>query len=140
MNTIDVSSLINNFSWRWTLVTYCYLVLFHLLLSYYFLYPAMTFTFTAGSSGTYVWLGVGIVIVSTYVSFRSARLLFFEPGFASLFYCLTIFFAFSAHTPTFFLYTLGTRVAIILLYVILGFASSALMSWTRIRRNPAEYT
>jgi hypothetical protein len=140
MKTIDTRSLINRFDLRWTLATYCYLVLFHLLLSYYLLYPGMTFTFTAGSSGTFVWLGVGIVIASVYISFRSATLLFFETALASLLYCVTILQLFSTHLPSFFKYTLGTRIAIVILYVILSLTSSAIMAWTRIRRNPSEHT
>ncbi len=140
MKTMDTRSLNNRFDLRWTLVTYCYLILFHLMLSYYLLYPGMTFTFTSGSSGTFVWLGVGIVIASLYVSFRSTTSIFFETALASLLYCVTILQLFSTHLPSFFKYTLGTRIAIIILYVILSFTSSAIMAWIRIRRNPSERT
>ncbi|MCX6132772.1 MAG: hypothetical protein NTU47_03065 [Ignavibacteriales bacterium] len=73
--------------WRWIIVSYCFLVLFHLFPS--FLITGWTNTY-AGPVGFLSWLTIGMTIVCAVIGVWSRGITILEPGVASTLYAFTL--------------------------------------------------
>lgn len=134
--TLRISSL----NWRWLVVTYCFLVLFHLLpsslvsgLSLFRIQPLIVPIFA--------WLGVGIIAVCAYVAFRSAGITLVEAGIASMLYVATLFFVLPKEWPPSFYYrVLSTPwIAPFLLVIFLtGLGGAAFGKWLQMRKQKKQ--
>jgi hypothetical protein len=75
--------------WRWLVVTYCFLVLFHLLPS--LLASSLQQFFLSNGTWRFIlWAGGGIALVSAYVGRRSTGITILEPGIAAMLYMATL--------------------------------------------------
>lgn len=75
--------------WRWLLVSFCFLVLFHLFPSS--LASGLRLFFSTRSADSFTLWGVGgIAAVSGYVGFRSSGRAILESGIASVLYIVLI--------------------------------------------------
>lgn len=128
---------ITSINWRWLVVTYCFLVLFHLFptslvagLSLFRLQPL--------AFPIFAWLGVGIVAVCAYVGFRSARITIVEPGIASILYVATLFLVLPNKWPGAFYSRVMTTpwlVAFLILVFLAGCFGGALGQWMQLRKE-----
>ncbi len=73
--------------WQWFIVSYCFLVLFHLLPS--FLITGSKNSFVA-PIGFLVWLAVGTAAVCAVIAYWSKGITILEPGLASILYAFTV--------------------------------------------------
>jgi hypothetical protein len=89
--------IFGTFDWRWFVVGYCSLILFHLLPSY-FLFGLRQLLFFRDPSFFMVWICIGIIVVSVYMAYRSNGWTLFEPPLASLLYITTVFFMFPGYS------------------------------------------
>ncbi len=75
--------------WRWLVVSFCFLVLFHLFPSS--LASGLRLFFSSRSFDIFLLWGVGgIAVVSGYVGFRSSGRAILEPGIAAVLYILLL--------------------------------------------------
>ena len=75
--------------WRWLLVSFCFLVLFHLFPSAFA--SGLRLFFSTRSIGNFLFWGVGgIAIVSGYIGFRSSGKAILEPGIAAALYIVLL--------------------------------------------------
>ncbi len=129
------------FDWRWFVVGFCFLVLFHLLPSFFLLSSRISFSFLPSSllAGFVIWLAAGIVGVSSYIGWRSAQGLFLEPAFASLAYCLVLMVAYNEPGRMYLINNLYNRytfpVGLLIFSFVLGFTPASIISWLRIRND-----
>ncbi len=135
MQIFSLRILITEFDWRWSFVGFCYLVLFHLLPSFLLLMGRTTFPF-ALANGYIVWLGVGIVGISIYLSWRSVHPLFLEPPLASALYTFVLMVVYHRPASIPFPYTPLTYSIVLLVgSFALGFAAAGIISLVRTRRQ-----
>jgi hypothetical protein len=73
--------------WRWLLVSYCFLILFHLFPS--FLITGWRNTYV-GPVGFLSWLTIGTGIVCAVIGVWSRGITILEPGLASILYTFTL--------------------------------------------------
>ena len=122
--------------WRWLVVTYCFLVLFHLLPSlleltlWQFLLSQVIWQFA-------LWTGGGIALVSVYVGYRSNGITILEPGIAAMFYMATLIAIMSKiryiHATGYRL--VGLLVALHLIAFLVGCFGAAVGEWLQARRE-----
>jgi len=74
--------------WRWIIVSYCFLVLFHLFPS--FLLTGWTHSLME-PFGFLIWLALGTAIICAIIGFKSRGITILEPGLASILYAFTLF-------------------------------------------------
>lgn len=122
--------------WRWLIVTYCFLVLFHLLPSL-LASDFWQFFILKGIWRFVLWAGCGILIVSVYVARRSAGITILEPGIASMLYMATLIPTMSdtrdIHATGYRL--VGLLVALLLIALLVGCFGAAAGEWLQIRRE-----
>ena len=73
--------------WRWIIVSYCFLVLFHLFPSF------LTADFLFANDepiALLLWLGIGIGVVCAVIAYQSRKITILEPGLAAVLYAFTI--------------------------------------------------
>lgn len=75
--------------WRWLVVTYCFLVLFHLLPSL-LMSSLWQFFFGKGIWRFSIWAWSGMVIVAAYIGYRSTTIAVLASGVASMLYMATL--------------------------------------------------
>jgi hypothetical protein len=75
--------------WRWLVVTYCFLVLFHLLPSL-LMSSLWQFFFGKGIWRFSIWAWSGMVIVAAYIGYRSNTITLLASGVASMLYMATL--------------------------------------------------
>jgi hypothetical protein len=122
--------------WRWLVVTYCFLVLFHLLPSlldltlWQFLLSQVMWRFA-------FWTGGGIALVSAYIGYRSTGITIVEPGIASMLYMATLILTMSKirdiHATGYRL--IGLLVALHLIAFLVGCFGAAVGKWIQSRRE-----
>jgi len=122
--------------WRWLVVTYCFLVLFHLLPSllelslWQFLLSQVMWQFA-------LWIGGGIALVTAYVGYRSTGITILEPGIASMLYMATVILTMSKirdiHATGYRL--IGLLVALHLIAFLIGCLGAAVGKWIQTRRE-----
>jgi hypothetical protein len=75
--------------WKWLLVSFCFLVLFHLVPSS--LASGLKLFFSSRSWDTFALFGVGgIAAISGYIGYRSSGKAILEPGIAALLYIVLL--------------------------------------------------
>ena len=131
---------IRSFKWQWLVVTYCFLVLFHLLPSFIMFGPSLLH-YERQYFPVYIWTGIGIVVVSAYVGYRSKGFALGEAGIASMLY-VTMLYAILPHSwppslyyrvfPTFWLAPL------LLLIFLFGFGGAAFGKWMQLRKETKQ--
>ena len=89
MEKISLTQIFYKPNWRWIITSFCFFVLFHLLL--FFFLPVFNNQFFRNV----FWSRVAIVIsflafISMYVGYRSRSLTIFEPGIAAVLYIITL--------------------------------------------------
>lgn len=127
--------------WRWMIVTYCFLVLFHFLPLQLIMDPLPVFYSMRGATLVDPFLyGLGIIIVSAYVGMKSTRITILEPAIASVFYIFTEsirrveFSALPDRARD--LVSLGMWLALILLIAfLLGCGGAAFGEWLQLRKS-----
>ncbi len=73
--------------WRWLVVSYCFLVLFHLLPSFL----VTDFLFTVDEPLRFLlWLAIGVAVLCAVIAFQSRGITVLEPALAAVFYAFTI--------------------------------------------------
>jgi hypothetical protein len=121
--------------WRWLVVTYCFLVLFHLLPTLLDL-SLRQFLLSLGIWRFAVWTGGGIALVSAYVGYRSIGITILEPGIASMIYMATLILTMSKirdiHASGYRL--VGLLVALHLIVFLIGCFGAAIGEWLQARR------
>jgi hypothetical protein len=125
--------------WRWLAVTYCFLVLFHLLPSllelslWQLLLSREIWPFA-------LWAGAGIALVSAYAGYRSTGTIILEPGIASMLYMATLISTLSKIPG--YLATgyrlIGLLVALHLIAFLVGCFGAAVGNWLKTRRERKE--
>ena len=75
--------------WRWVLVSYCWLVLFHMFPTF-LLGGLRAFRSTGADPTPLVWFLFGLVLVSMVIGYRSKGFTVLEPAIAGFFYALTV--------------------------------------------------
>jgi hypothetical protein len=125
--------------WRWLVVTYCFLVLFHLLPPLLEL-TLWEFLHSLGIWRFVVWTGGGIALVSAYVGSRSIGITILEPGIASMLYMATLIHTMSrmreVHATGYRL--IGLLVALHLIAFLVGCLGAAAGEWLQVRRARAQ--
>ena len=120
-------------------MTYCFLVLFHLLPSLLVL-GLKDFFLTSRIWGFILWSGAGIILVSGYVGRRSIALTILEPGIASMFYMATLISIMSKvrdiHATGYRL--IGLLVALHLIAFLVGCFGAAAGEWLQSRKDRAR--
>lgn len=77
--------------WSWLIVTYCFLVIFHLFPLYLIGLPVHVPQSMQGSMlFDPIILGLGVLFVSAYIGMKSKGITILEPGIASSLYVLTV--------------------------------------------------
>lgn len=127
--------------WRWLVVTYSFLVLFHLLPSL-LASDMWQFFFSKGMWRFVLWAAGGIFLVSAYVGRRSAGITILEPGIASMLYMATLIPTMSKirdiHATGYRL--IGLLVALHLIAFLVGCFGAAAGEWLQIRREKKRAT
>jgi hypothetical protein len=76
-------------NWRWLVVTYCFLILFHLLPSL-LMSNLWQFFFGRGIWRFSGWAWGGMALVGTYVAYRATSMTIIGSGLASMLYMATV--------------------------------------------------
>jgi hypothetical protein len=122
--------------WRWFIVSYCFLVLFHLFPS--FLISRVSDTVDEPFGFT-VWLGAGIVVVCAIIGYWSREITILEPGLASVLYTFTLL----GTLKTLWLFGRGYRsvagqALLLLSMFVVGCLGSALGEWIQMRKERSQ--
>jgi hypothetical protein len=127
---------ITSISWRWLVVAYCFLVLFHLFPS--ILVSGMILFEQRSLLPILAWLGVGIIAVCTYVAYRSVGITLGEAGIAPMLYFVTLLFVLpQAWPPSFHYRILATPwiVPFLLVIALAGLGGAAFGKWLQLRKR-----
>ena len=134
-------------NWQWLVLTFCFLILFHLFPSFVVVGGARTsMEFFLHREAvvwpTLAWMAIGIFAVSYYVGFRSRSATILEPGLAAVFYLATLFLTMShsgefdtvRHLIIFVLW----MVLMHLLAFLIGCGGAAFGEWLRMRKEKKQ--
>ena len=133
-------------SWQWIVVSYCYLIIFHLfptldLLSSKFAYSGGLLDIFGILEGREIlrlaiWTSIGIGAVSTFTAFRALKPRILEPAIASVFYCLTVVFCLQAPVDAPYYYRQpGFVASMCLVCFVVAFAFAGSTVLVRMRRE-----
>jgi hypothetical protein len=126
------------FEWRWLLLAYCYLVLFHFFPSY-FLFGLRRLP-TSGTVGPFsLWIGIGAALVSGFVAYRSKAFTLFEPVIATFLYLLTILILYGSRAKMYLPHSTGLKLALaafLLLFCLAGIVTGRLLQMRKERKSP----
>jgi hypothetical protein len=146
MDNIENRNLFKSLSWQWILVSYCFLVLYHLFPTSVLLSPR---TLKLGDLLNMdpifhgkefipmaIWIGVGIAVVSAIVAYRSQQAKILEPAIGATLYCLTIILLLHppADAPPYF-FRVGFFAAMCIVSFVVAFASAGFTALLRLRRG-----
>ena len=124
--------------WRWLVVTYCFLVLFHLLPSL-LTSSLWQFFFGRGIWRFSFWAWGGMLLVGAYVAYRSTSMTIISSGIASMLYMATVILTMSdirdAHASG--ARYAGLLVALHLIAFLFGCFGGAVGEWLKSRRERA---
>jgi hypothetical protein len=122
--------------WRWLVVTYCFLVLFHLLPSLLEL-SVWQGLLAHGIWQFMAWTAFGVAVVGGYVGYRSHRTIVLESGFASMLYVATLILILSKvrdmQAGSYRL--VGLLVALHLIAFLIGLFGAAVGKWMQSRKE-----
>ena len=131
---------IKSLNWQWLVVTYCFLVLFHLLPSFIVSGPELLHVQHLYLP-LYLWTGIGIVVVSAYVGYRSRGFALGEAGIAAMLYAATLY-AILPHDwpPSLYYRVLITfwLAPLLLLIFLFGFGGAAFGKWLQLRKQKKQ--
>lgn len=135
MNIGKVGNLFELSSWKWILVSYCFLILYHLVPTYVILSPLLL-SANRDFFELVVWVGIGVAGVSAFVGFRSQRPRILEPALAAALYCLTItvFLRAPENFPTYYRQARFVAAMSIIAFVV-AFASAGITTLLRMRKE-----
>lgn len=121
--------------WRWLVITYCFLVLFHLLPSLFI--ADDQFFISRGIWRFTLWAAGGMALVSAYVGRRSRGITILEPGIASMLYMGTLIFTVSdiRYISASGYRLVGLLVAFHLIAFLVGCFGAAAGEWLQARRE-----
>jgi hypothetical protein len=146
MDNTDNRNLFESLSWQWILVSYCFLVLFHLfptcillsprtlslgnLLNIIFAFEGKEFIQLA------IWFGIEIATVGAFVGYRSQKQRILEPAIAAAAYCLTIMIHLQppSDVPAYYS-TTGFIAAMCIFSFVIGFAGASFTTLLRLARG-----
>ena len=133
---------ITSIDWRWLVVTYCFLVMFHLfpssLVSGMSFFSVAHYGYDAVAWPILTWVAVGIVVVCAYVGFRSTGITLWEAGIASTLYVATLFFVLSKEWPSSFynrILITPWLVLFLILVFLTGLGGAAFGKWLQLRKR-----
>jgi hypothetical protein len=131
--------------WRWMIVTYCFLILFHLFPSFlissgYVMSEDLYFHGYSSMWPIFLWLGIGVLIITAYVGYHSRGVTMMEPGVASSLYVFTMLVTTSTLgvLPVklrFILIVTLWLVLVLLMAFVLGFGGAAFGKWLNTRKQ-----
>jgi hypothetical protein len=133
--------------WQWLVLSYCFLILFHLFPSFVVAEGASTKTliflrtFHTPSDlwPMVVWMVTGIFAVACYVGYRSQPITILEPGLASVFYLGTLLLTMTnfgqVDTVRLFIYLALWIVLMHLFAFLIGCSGAAVGEWIQIRKE-----
>ena len=135
--TINVIQL----DWRWLVVTYCFLVLFHLLPSL-LTSSLWQFFFGKGMWRFACWAWGGMALVGAYVAYRSTSMTIIGSGIASMLYMATVIPTMSdiRNIPASGARYAGLLVALHLVAFLFGCFGAAVGEWLQARRERTRGT
>jgi len=137
MENVGVRRSFITFEWRWLLLAYCYLVLFHFFPSY-FLFGLRRLP-TSGTVGPFsLWIGIGAAIVSSFVAYRSKAFTLFEPVIATFLYLLTIIVLYGSRVKMYLPPSTGLKLALVaflLLFCLAGIVIGRLLQMWKERKS-----
>ncbi|HEY6951066.1 MAG TPA: hypothetical protein VI758_01595 [Bacteroidota bacterium] len=135
MNGGNMYGSLVSIRWQWLLVSFCSLVLYHLLPSYILLSPQPFLGFRRMWTIA-AWLVVGIAAVSYYVSQRSSKPTIVEPAIASTLYSLLMIVYLPApeSAPVYYRHLSFLPVPLILSFVT-AFTSAGIGVWLKARKT-----
>ncbi|MCX6143373.1 MAG: hypothetical protein NTZ35_09145 [Ignavibacteriales bacterium] len=122
--------------WRWLVVTYCFLVLFHLLPT--LLELSLWQLFLSHGIWQFVaWTAFGVAVVGGYVGYRSHGTNILEPGIASMLYVATLIVLLSKvrDVQASGYRLIGLLVALHLIVFLVGCFGAAVGNWLKTRRE-----
>jgi hypothetical protein len=125
-------------NWRWLVVTYCFLILFHYFSS--FLVSGMNLFFRYPLALIFLWLCGGIVIVCAYVGFWSVGTTIVEPGIASVLYVVSLFILLPNVWQGFYFRVIVTPwlAAFLILVFLAGCFGATLGEWLHLRKEKRQ--
>lgn len=140
MNTLEYRTLFLTLSWKWTIVSFCFLVLFHLVPTYLIVSPGLMFRDWQFIE-VVAWIGMGIAPVSIYVGMRSHNPRILEPAIAAIVYCLSMGWFLRAQdgAPNSIFQTRYV-VAMTVVAFVVGFASAGFTAILRMRKEAKAAT
>lgn len=123
-------------NWRWLVVTYCFLVLFHLLPSL-LISNLWQFFFGKGMWRFSCWAWGGMLLVGAYVAYRSTSMTIIGSGIASMLYMATVIPTLSdiRYIPASGARYVGLLVALHLIAFLFGCFGGALGEWVKWRNE-----
>jgi hypothetical protein len=125
--------------WRWLVVTYCFLLLFHYLPSLLLSNLGQVF-FGNGVWRIACWAWGGMALVGAYVAYRATSMTILGSGLASILYMSTVIYTMSdilsIHASGF--RYVGLLVALHLIGFLFGCFGGAVGEWTKWRRGAAK--
>jgi hypothetical protein len=125
--------------WKWLVVSFCFLVLFHLFVSFL----ATGFLFANDEPLIFLtWLMVGVGVICAVIGFQSKGITVLEPALASIIYALILLSI--AKIPWKFDYDIRSVIARFLFLMgvfVVGCFGAAFGEWLQMRkerRSPSE--
>jgi hypothetical protein len=138
METKEIFQL-RSIDWKWLIVSFCFLVLFHLLPSFL----ATDFLFSIDEPFKFlIWLVLGICVISAIIGFYSRGITVLEPALASIIYALILLS--QAKIPWKFDYDIRSVIArfvfLMAVFVVacFGAAFGEWLQMRRLRKSPSE--
>ncbi len=132
--------------WRWLIVTYCFLILFHLVPSFLLRSWSVGFSdarFLVSRGSVLIvllailWVVGGIGSVCAFTAFRSRGFTIFEPGLAAAAYAYTFLLGIKSISQTSWHFSSATYIAAMLVAAfVVGFAGAAVGEWLQMRKYP----
>jgi hypothetical protein len=126
-------------NWRWLVVSYCFLVLFHLLPSL-LTSSLWQFFFGKGIWRFSCWAWAGMVLVGAYVAYRAASMTIISSGIASILYMATVVPTISdiRYIPASGARYIGLLVALHLIAFLFGCFGGAIGEWLKWQLDKRE--
>lgn len=125
--------------WRWLVVTYCFLILFHLLPSLLEL-SVLRGLLDRGIWQFVAWTAFGATAIGGFVGYRSQHTIVLESGIASMLYMATLILILSKvrHVNASGYRLIGLLVALHLIIFLVGCSGAAVGKWVQARRERKE--